>query len=668
MEVRRAARHAAALAAYAALAVLFCRPVWTQFSTAYLGPGGDASVTIWNSWYFRYCLTVLHSDPMRTRFLYWPAESSLLLHQYTLLYDAFALLAGRWLGDPAVYNLHLLLSFALAGDVLFLMARDWGASDGAAFVAGALFAFAPFVSGVVDSGDGVCFQILWPCALFVWALSRAARDGRVRDAALAAVALTIQWAYSYYYFLFCALLIPFFFAWLQRPLDVGARRRATPRALTAATGIALALAGGWALLALARGQREFHGRGSAAALLAYVAPYLSVWAATGLALAVRYAPAWRWNPRAWTRRALFPYAAVATAWLVLNLPLIVATVRLMRSGGYGATPAAWRGGGNPTDPIWLLLPDPGHPLWGRALRRLYDAAGLGVQESRSLGVVPLAGLLWLWRRGARDRWVSLWWAGLAFSALITMGPWLKLFGVHLYLPLPFYALHLLPVFSNLQHGMRFIAFITLFLALLSAAALDQLRARLPEALRPWVCPLAFALVALEYAPPARAFFRLEVPPVVARLAARPDGALLTIPVGANFNGLSGSGWSGHMLLDQALQPVYHRPIVGGYLGRVSRRTYERFVGDAFLSALIAAQDGAPPGPVLTDPGRAARSLRDLRLRYVLADDRLPPALNAAVARWPLRRVDREGRLTLYEVAADGKAGLAMRRATCYTFH
>lgn len=652
MRAQRLLVHLAAVAGYGALALFFCRPVGAHLLTRLLGPGGDASVSLWNIWHFRDAVT--HGvNPFWTDFQYWPSGGNLIMHQYTLFQDVFAYPLVPLVGVIAAYNIHMLVCLALAGYLLFLMARDFGTSDGAAFVAGAALAFAPFIGAVIDSGDGVCYQVMWPSVLFFWMLARAMRGGRLRECLVAALALTIQWAYSYYYVLYCALMAGLFYLVREAPVRVEFRRRPDlPRAAARALDALCAAAAAGALVAAARGQREFHGAGTARQLLGYVAPYLLLWAALGLRAALRWTARPAWNGQALEFRALKPYAATFAAYAALNLPLIGAILAGMRSGDYGTAPAPWRGGGNPTDLLELVLPDAANPLWGGALRHLYDALRMHPASISALGVAPLAAVVWLWKRRKADAWETLWFASFAFSFLFTLGPWLKVYGVHTYLPLPFYPVHLLPFFDNIQHGLRFIAFAALFMALLLGRALDAMRDAAPARWKSFVVPAAFALLALEYAPPRRELSTLDAPPIVTRLGERPYGALLTLPVGANFNGISGAGWRGHMAVDLALQYAHRKPIVGGYLARVSLRAYHLFVDDPFLAGLVASQDGGEPPRAVTDPRAVGRSLRDLRVRYVLVDGtRITPALAAAVAGWPLKRLDAEGRWALYETAA-----------------
>lgn len=642
-------RHLAALAGLVLIALFYCRPIGSQLSTHIIGPAGESAVGIWSLWYFRHALTVLHSNPFWTDHQYWPYGANLILHHYTVANDILGFILLSFFNMETAYNLILLSSLVLAGYGLLGLLRDWGFGWGPAFLAGSLFAFSPLTDWQIINGGGLDRLCTACIPFFVWTLSRAARDGRLRDCFLAALCLTWAWGINYYYFLFCVLLIPFFYVSLCRPFKLSlSARPQTPGVLLAsrAAGFFLVLALLAALRSIAAGQREFHGAGGAPELLLYLAPYLAFWGILCLRLALHWNVKADRNAAAFERRALFPYAATAGLWTLLNLPLIAAALYSMVSGDYGATLKPWRGGGGALDPAWMFLPKTDHPLWGNMVLKLRALPGLSRIEAVSLGLAPLGAVAWLWTRRPRDRWVSLWFSGLAFSFILTLGPWLKLLGVHTYLPLPFYFLHLLPVYSNLQNGDKFSVFITLFESLLFAAALRELKSRVS----PWVLALACAALALELWPLPRASYRLEFPALIRRLAFRPDGAMLTVPTGAVFDGIIASGGVGSMP-DLKAQTVHHKPFVGGFLGRVARRTYEAMIHDPFWKGLVDAQAGAPVPEALKDRGRVARYFRQTRLSYVLVDSsRLPPALAGVLRRWPMRLIDSDGTLRLYAVS------------------
>jgi len=98
----------------------------------------------------------------------------------------------------------------------------------------------------------------------------------------------------------------------------------------------------------------------------------------------------------------------------------------MAAGDYGSPVKPWRGGGNPMD-IATVDAKP------------RQSAGQGLWKE--LPPSPWAGgagaALWLWSRRPKDSWIAAWSWCFGFFLVLMLGPWLKLFGAHLYLPLLF---------------------------------------------------------------------------------------------------------------------------------------------------------------------------------------------------------------------------------------
>lgn len=650
----RALKHLAAFSAYVILALLFTWPMPLHFSTHFLGQrGDDTGIIIWDMWYFRYALTTMKNSPLWTDLVYWPFGGNLLLTNYTLFNNAIAFFLAPQVGMAAAWNAIFIASAAASAYGTMLMLLDWGFAWGPAFVSGALFAFSPTLTMQTEWGRGLEFACLNAIPFFFWSFSRAIRDGKLRDAALASLCLTWAWSYNYYYFMICGLLVPFCYATLSRPIQLDVVRRAAGArraGIARATEAALALALAWVLYSIFwKGQKAFRGQGSAMDLLKYVSPYLCFWSLAGLRLAIEFSPTWHLNRAAWRWRELRPYAATLGFWTALNLPMIAAIFYFMTTGDYGTTSKAWRGGGDPVDPVWLAIPSLFHPLWSGWVFQWLKSLPLGAPTTVSLGIIPLASALWLWTLRPRDRWVSLWFSGFVFCAVMTLGPWLKLFGIHTYLPLPFYGLHLLPVYNNFSNGTSFAVFAMLFLALLFAVALTELIKRLPPRAAAAAPAAALLLLALEFAPGWRPVFQLEFSPLIHRFADRPDGAFLPIPVSVHFPrlmyGMLGDNW-----LEMTAQTIHHKPRIGGFLPRVAKRVQRNFEQDEFFQALLSAQEGGGPAPILRDPARAGKYFRDMRLTYVLTESsRVPPELSKAMALWPMKLIDADGAMKLYAI-------------------
>jgi len=631
-------RSIAALAGFTALALAYTWPLALRLSTHTVGFESDSSIWMWYIGLFRHAVQA-GANPFWTDMIYWPHGVNLMMF-HGLFYAVAGYGLLPLLGSVATYNVIILQTMVLSGFFVFLIAEEWGAGWVAAFVAGALYAFAPDVAVLINAGIGFDHLSRQVIPLFVWALMRAMRTRRTGDSLLAALALCVVWGCNFYFFLLCALLIPFFYLVWEKPASWTIVPRTSTPALRRAVEAALAVAFVWLAWSLRGGQREFHGTGSARTLIAYVAPYVVFWGVLGLRLALSWRLKLVLHHESLNWKSLRPYAAACGFWAVLNLPMIISTLLIMRAGDYGSTPSPWRGGGNPTDVGWLLLPNLNSALWGGALQKWLD---LPYASAGSAGIVPLAGAVWLWQRGLQDRWVKLWFAGALFGFILTLGPWLKVFGFHTYFPLPFYFLHLLPFYNNIQTGFRLEPFGLMFLALLFAVFLREAGRRTP-----WAAAAAFGLLLVEFTPARIPLYDAAVPPLFQRLGQRPDGAILPVPWGACFDGLGPNGFLGTLFMAPHHQLTHHKPFVGGQIGRVPRHVYEKMKNDPFLQALLGAQSGAEPGALLRDGPYVGRRLKEMPIRYVLVNTALAPkALQDAVRRWPVKLIDEEGALRLY---------------------
>ena len=191
----------------------------------------------------------------------------------------------------------------------------------------------------------------------------------------------------------------------------------------------------------------------------------------------------------------------------------------------------------------------------------------------------------------------------------------------------------------------------LFLALVFAAALAEYRRAAPKSRAAWIPLAALGLIAFEFFPRPVPTFDAAVPALFDRLGDRPDGAMLPVPMGAIFNGISGQGAIGNLYVRPSDQAHYRKPIIGGYLGRASPRVLYLMTHDALLSPLLDAQAGGAVISHLKDRAFAGRWLRGAGVRYVLVETALTPApLRDAIAKdWPVRLIDRDGPLELYEL-------------------
>jgi hypothetical protein len=510
---------------FTALAVAYTWPLALHFSTRTIGFQADASMWLWNLWHFRYAISDLHINPLWTELQYWPYGANLILHHYGLLYNAIGYFLQPAVGLVATYNLFIVGNLSVAGILVYVIARRAGAGLGAAFIGGVAYAFSSYSSVTLRTGVGLEYMSLSLPPLFVWACSAALQNPSLKYYAGAALALTAAWACNYYYFCFCLLLLVVFCLAQDPPLNIRFEKR-NHDFLKIVAGTLLAFAAVWLIFSLSAGQIQFHGRGDAKALMLYVAPYLTFWTAAAIFLGASYRARVSLGRTEKITVAIFGAVVIVFLWVLMNLPMIWAVLHWLRAGESASPPNSWRGGGNPTDLMALLTPGYYQPLWGKWTSRVPGAIGA---EHSFMSLTALAGTLWLWKFRGEDKNLRLWYAGLVFSFLFCLGPWLKIFGVHLYLPLPFYFTHLLPIYNNIQVGFRFTIFAHLFFALIFSVALTRWSHTKKSR---WVIPVAFVIVALEFFPAPWPLYDARIPALFYRLGDRPDGAMLHVPFGA----------------------------------------------------------------------------------------------------------------------------------------
>ena len=108
------------------------------------------------------------------------------------------------------------------------------------------------------------------------------------------------------------------------------------------------------------------------------------------------------------------------------------------------------------------------------------------------------------------------------------------------------------------------------------------------------------------------------------------------------------------------QTRHGKPLIGGYLSRISRKRVESMRKDyPTLDALIKLSEKAPLDPSVKQvlDERGDRLVKQANLGYVVIDERFIPADRAAmvIEAFKLREVQRDGHLTLYVPAIEGDA-------------
>ena len=162
---------------YAVLTAVMTYPQITRMSDTVAVNDGDP---LFSTWRLAWVAHQLPRDPAHlfNANIFYPERLTLAFSDSMLVTGLMAA-PLFWLGVPQlmVYNIMLLASFALSGASMFLLVRSLTHNNGAAFVAGFIFAFLPYRFMHYSHLE---LQVSHWMPLCLWALHRTIRHGRRR--------------------------------------------------------------------------------------------------------------------------------------------------------------------------------------------------------------------------------------------------------------------------------------------------------------------------------------------------------------------------------------------------------------------------------------------------------------------------------------------------------
>ena len=605
----------AALAAYVVVACGLTWPLPRHFQTHLLGDtSGDAGVYVWNLWIFRHELVEHGHLPVATDHVFTYTDGlDFALHNYTPLAGLLGVPLMDWLGIVGTFNVILIASMTLSGLGVFLLARRIGLPPVYAWSAGALFVASP----VMTARGGEHFSLITaaPLPLFIWALLRALDGTRIRDAILVGVFVALATYSDAYYGIYCVIAGVFVVAWAFTGIRRSEHRARWPmveRVLTICIALA-AVVIAWRTIT-----------GSTSVELGRIRVgiktlYTPVFALTVLAV-MRAWLVWRptfavHDPDGSMRRlAMRAFTAVA-ACLVLLAPLLAGISSSYLEDRLPDTELHWRSSAPGVDLLAYLVPNPMHPWFGSATR-MWVSVNEGFPEFvASFSLVAFAVIA----AGAAMRVLPGMW--VAFSLLfiiLSAGPFIHVGGINTFVPGPWAFLRYVPVLGMARSPSRFTVLAVLGLSILFAVALRGLVRRAPRG----VLALIAIAVAFELAPVPRVLYSAEVPEVYKLITAATDeaGRVLNLPTGVR-DGTSSIGRFN--AANQYFQTRHRRPIIGGYVSRVSRWRKSENLRSPVLNAIFELSEGRAPSDDLATQARDGRDafLRRTCVRFVVVDKR-----------------------------------------------
>jgi hypothetical protein len=217
---------------YLALTVGMTYPLVTQFTSAIPGDSFDGWQNYWKQWWVKVALIDKFTSPWFTDLLYYPTGVSLLFHTLNPFNGIAFLPIQLAFGLLPAYNAAVAFSFVASGLGAYLLVRyvlGQGSSRLAAFVAGAIFTFAPYhVAHLLGHMQLIALEWLPFFALYLLratsahATSRYSVRARSREIAIATLFLILVALCDWYYVFYCLILTAVVAAWcivrgLRRP-------------------------------------------------------------------------------------------------------------------------------------------------------------------------------------------------------------------------------------------------------------------------------------------------------------------------------------------------------------------------------------------------------------------------------------------------------------------
>ena len=599
----------------------FSWPLVLHLGTHLTGPiGGDTGVYVWNQWVFRH--EVLNERlPLFTEEIFsLTRPANLSLHNYTIFQDLLALPLLGVLGVVTTFNVVYLLMIVITGYAAFRLAFHVTRRPWESWLAGALFSWSPYL---VTRGMGH-FSLVAAAPLPVFALLLLDCEARASVRNAVALGATVCWAATTdpYYAVYCVILGCVFVA-VQSIRVAGdlSRRCVVPRALdvllasVAGFVTALVIGGGWQISILGR-HVSSHGLYTPMLLLTLLTILRAAWPYRHAALSIDRSEIVRFARAA-------SVAALVSA-LMLS-PVLYAVGMRIREGGFESSPIRWRSSPPGVDVVSFLLPNPNHPLAPEAIRAWLTPRP--DQYVENVASIPLVALIVIGVAvAARWRPSRIWIAVTAAFGLLALGPFVHVAGFNTHIPGPWAFARYLPIVRLARTPARLSIVVILGISMLFAAAVTYLGDRWPRRRRLLLSAVAIALL-FELLPAPRPLYSASAPAFYARVTQdRRDVTLMELPVGVR-DGTSSIG--NFTARSQFFQTVHGKPLVGGYLSRVSRKRMAEVRQDALLDALITLSEGGA-----LDPAREAalvergpEFIRRGRIGYVVIDnDRTPPPL------------------------------------------
>lgn len=618
--VRRgtAAVWSAAVAGYVLLTCILTWPLPAHLRTHLLGdPWGDTGVYVWNLWIFRHELLRHAHLPYSTGHVFaYSGGADLSLHNYAPIAGALGAPLVGAIGVVGAFNVVLLTFITLSGLGVFVLARRLGLGTAVAWCAGALFMASPVLTAKETAHFSLVIAASLP--LFLWALLRTLDMERMRDAVLVGVIVAAATYSDAYYGIYCAIMGAFVVTWRFSRVEWLGKVTAWPR-LALALNVVIVLIGALIAWNVLSGATRIAMGPIQIGLQTLYTPCLILLLAVALRAWLAWRPVLRLNDPAARLRVLLPLGLVSVGiCLALLLPQLVGIALQFSNGRLPGTEVYWRSSPRGVDALAYLVPNPNHAVFGDLTRPWFmpDQQDAFPEFVGSFSIVAFAVI-------AAGAWLRLlprfWVAFTGFFVWLSLGPFINIAGINTYVIGPWALLRYLPVIGMARSPSRFAVVAVLGMSLMVAFALEELRRR--YAPPRWAGALLAVILAIELLPAPRPLYSAAVPDVYRLVAATPgdeSGRLLELPTGVR----DGTSSLGNFNASSAyFQTSHRRPLIGGYLSRVSRWQKTENARAPMLRALFALSEGRKLSPMWMDEARQSRDafLRRSCVKFVVVN-------------------------------------------------
>jgi hypothetical protein len=322
-------------------------------------------------------------------------------------------------------------------------------------------------------------------------------------------------------------------------------------------------------------------------------PLLILVTLVGIRIGLHYRTSLSPDTRERTITLLRAAAVAGVVTCVLMGPLLLAMSEQFQSGSFVRPRIFWRTSPPGIDLIAWFVPNPNHPLAPASIRSwLSHLTRDGYLENVAsipfvaLGVIAVA---------AFGRW-RVPRAPLAIAvgfALLATGPFLRIAGVDTHLAGPWALLRYVPILELARSPSRFSIMVMLGVAALMASGLSALVGRRPAWRRP-ILALVTVLLLAELAP-AVPLHSAAIPSIYQTIAKdpRPEAAVLELPFGVRDGTMSVGNFTART---QFFQTAHGKPILGGYLSRVTQRRVVETRRHPVLRSLLYLSEGQTLSP------------------------------------------------------------------------